>query len=95
VGTPLSSVSAASGDRSDEAQQRDEAIGAVTGRFPDVHDGWDRLGMVHEACGDSRQAPDCCRNVIDFIRQHPDRYDAGISEQFAKLVERLDPPVPS
>src|ERR1700739_1918038 len=31
VGTPLSSVSAASGDRSDEAQQRNEAIGAVTG----------------------------------------------------------------
>jgi hypothetical protein len=22
-------------------------------------------------------------------------YDAGIGEQFAKLVERLDPPVPS
>src|SRR6516165_1703943 len=31
VGTPLSSVSAASGDRSDEAQQRDEAIGGVPG----------------------------------------------------------------
>ena len=41
-------------------------------RFPDVHDGWDRLGMVHEARGDSRQAADCYRKVIDFIRQHPD-----------------------
>src|SRR5260370_7663019 len=30
-GTPLSSVRAASGDGADEAQQRDEAIGAVTG----------------------------------------------------------------
>jgi hypothetical protein len=61
-------------------------------RFPEVHDGWDRLGMVHEARGDSRQAADCYRNVIDFIRQHPDRYDAGMLDQFAKLVERLDPP---
>jgi tetratricopeptide (TPR) repeat protein len=61
-------------------------------RFPDVHDGWDRLGMVHEARGDSRQAADCYRKVIDFIRQHPNRYDAGIGERFAKLVERLDPP---
>ena len=62
-------------------------------RFPDVHDGWDRLGMVHEARGDSRQAADCYRKVIDFIRQHPDDYDAGMLEQFAKLVDRLGPPV--
>jgi tetratricopeptide (TPR) repeat protein len=62
-------------------------------RFPDVHDGWDRLGMVHEARGDSRQAADCYRKVIDFIRERPDHYDAGMIEQFAKLVERLDPPV--
>ena len=61
--------------------------------FPDVHDGWDRLGMVHEARGDSRQAADCYRKVIDFIRQHPDDYDAAIAEQFARLVDKLDPPV--
>lgn len=64
-------------------------------RFPDVHDSWDRLGMVHEARGDSRQAADCYRKVIDFIRKHPDRYDAGMLDQFAKLVERLDPPAAS
>ena len=61
-------------------------------RFPDVHDGWDRLGMVHEARGDSRPAADCYRKVVDFIRQHPDDYEAGMLEQFAKLVDRLDPP---
>lgn len=61
-------------------------------RFPDVHDGWDRLGMVHEARGDSRQAADCYRNVIDFIRRRPDDYDAGILDQFTRLVEKLDPP---
>ena len=70
-----------------EAAARDLLV-----RFPDVHDGWDRLGMVHEARGDSRQAADCYRKVIDFISQHPDDYDAAIVEQFAKLVERLDPP---
>jgi tetratricopeptide (TPR) repeat protein len=71
-----------------EAAARDLLV-----RFPDVHDGWDRLGMVHEARGDSRQAADCCRKVIDFIRQHPDDCDADMLEQFAKLVDRLDPPV--
>ena len=65
-----------------EAAARDLLV-----RFPDVHDGWDRLGMVHEARGDSRQAADCYRKVIDFIRQHPDDYDAGMLDQFAKLVE--------
>ena len=71
-----------------EAAARDLLV-----RFPDVHDGWDRLGMVHEARGDSRQAADCYRKVIDFIRQHPDDYDAEVAEQFANLVEKLDPPL--
>jgi tetratricopeptide (TPR) repeat protein len=71
-----------------EAAARDLLV-----RFPDVHDGWDRLGMVHEARGDSRQAADSYRKVIDFIRQHPDDYDAAMLGQFAKLVETLDPPV--
>jgi hypothetical protein len=38
--------------------------------------GWDHLGMVHEARGDTRH--DCYRKVIDFIRQHPDDYDAAV-----------------
>ena len=71
-----------------EAAARDLLV-----RFPDVHDGWDRLGMVHEARGDTRQAADCYRKVIDFIRHHPDDYDAGLIEQFTKLVDRLDPSV--
>jgi len=70
-----------------EAAARDLLV-----RFPDVHDGWDRLGMVHEARGDSRQAADCYRKVIDFIRQHPHDYDAAIAEQFAQLIDKLDPP---
>ena len=40
--------------------------------------GWDHLGMVHEARGDSRQAADCYRKVIAFIRDHPDDYDAAV-----------------
>ena len=60
------------------AAKLDEAEAAARDllrRFPDVHDGWDRLGMVHEARGDSRQAADCYRKVIAFIRDHPDDYE--------------------
>jgi tetratricopeptide (TPR) repeat protein len=61
-------------------------------RFPDVHDGWDRLGMVYEARGENHQAADCYRKVIAFIRHHPDDYDDAFEDAFIKLVAKLDPP---
>ena len=74
----------------DEAEQ---AARDLLVRFPEVHDGYDRLGMVHEARGENRQAADCYRKVIEFIREHPDDYDPGFEDMFTKLVNRLDPPV--
>ena len=61
-------------------------------RFPDVHDGWDRLGMVHEARGEPKQAAGCYRRVIEVIRAHPDDYDPEFEATFAGLVAKLDPP---
>ncbi len=78
--------------RAAKLDQAEAAARDLLLRFPNVHDGWDRLGMVHEARGNSRQAADCYRKVIDFIRHHPDDYDAAMVEHFAKLVDRLDPP---
>ena len=62
-------------------------------RYPEVPDGWDRLGMVHEQRGENRQAADCYRRVIDFIRQHAGDFDAEIAEDYAARVAKLDPPV--
>ena len=45
--------------------------------YPDEHDGWDRLGMVHEARGETGQAADCYRNVLAVIRQRAEDYDAA------------------
>jgi tetratricopeptide (TPR) repeat protein len=59
-------------------------------RFPDVHDGYDRLGMICEARGDHRQAADYYRKVIDVIRSHPDAYEPGFEAVFQKLVDRLE-----
>jgi len=73
----------------DEAEQ---AARDLLVRFPDVHDGYDRLGMVHEARGENRQAADCYRKVIAFMRQHPDDYDNAFEDAFVKLVAKLDPP---
>src|ERR1700712_5452022 len=60
-------------------------------RFPDVHDGYDRLGMVCEARGDHRQAADYYRKAIDVIRNYPDNDDPELEAVFQKLVDRLEP----
>jgi tetratricopeptide (TPR) repeat protein len=61
-------------------------------RFPDAHDGHDRLGMVHEARGEKRQAAECYRKAIAVIRQHPDDFGSSLKKTFEELVKQLDPP---
>ena len=73
--------------RLDEAEQ---AAQALLLRYPQAHDGYDRLGMVHEARGQFRQAADCYRKVIDFTRAHPADYDAGIVDSFLDLIVKLE-----
>lgn len=73
----------------DEAEQ---AARHLLEHFPQVHDGYDRLGMVYEARGQNRAAADCYRRVIEFVRKHPDDYEPGFEASFQKLVEKLDPP---
>ena len=88
----IASNAAAELVRAGKLDEAEQAARDLLVRFPDVHDGYDRLGMVCEARGDNRQAADCYRKVIALIRQHPDDYDPGFEDVFAKLVDRLDPP---
>jgi tetratricopeptide (TPR) repeat protein len=68
----------------------EQAAHDLLARFPDVHDGYDRLGMVCEARGDHRQAADYYRRAITVIGSHPDTYDPGFEAVFHKLVDRLE-----
>jgi tetratricopeptide (TPR) repeat protein len=68
----------------------EQAAHDLLARFPDVHDGYDRLGMVCEARGDHRQAADYYRRAITVIRDHPDNYDPAFETVFQKLVDRLE-----
>jgi Flp pilus assembly protein TadD len=61
-------------------------------RYPDEPDGWDCLGIVHEARGENRQAADCYRKMRDIMRHNPDDYDPAYETEFAELIARLDPP---
>jgi tetratricopeptide (TPR) repeat protein len=73
----------------DEAEQ---AARELLVRFPDVHDGYDRLGMVFEARGDHKAAADCYRKVVEFVRAHPELYDPEFETTFQRLIAKLDPP---
>jgi tetratricopeptide (TPR) repeat protein len=78
----------------DEAEQ---AARDLLVHFPDVHDGYDRLGMVYQARGDNKQAAHYYRQALEFIRQHPTQYeenDRELQAVFARLIDKLDPPAP-
>lgn len=72
----------------DEAEQ---AARKLLVNYPEVHDGYDRLGMVYEARGQKHEAADCYRKVIEFVRDHPDQYDPEFANTFHRLVAKLDP----
>ena len=73
--------------RLDEAEQ---AARELLVRYPEVHDGYDRLGMIHEARGQFREAADCYRKVIEFTRANPEDYDAGFVDSFLELIVKLE-----
>ena len=60
-------------------------------RHTDIHDGWDRLGMVYEARGHRREAADCYRRVIAIFDQTPDDTDPAFRASFVERIARLDP----
>lgn len=73
----------------DEAEQ---AARELLVRYPEVHDGYDRLGMVCEARGQNKQAADYYRQVIEFASARPEQYDPEFATAFRNLVAKLDPP---
>jgi DNA-binding SARP family transcriptional activator len=44
-------------------------------RYPDVHDGLERLAMVAAARGDRSRAAEYYRKAADFVHAHADGYD--------------------
>jgi tetratricopeptide (TPR) repeat protein len=69
----------------------EHAAQALVERWPDVHDGYDCLGMVCQARGDKRQAAEYYRKVITFARKEPSLYDLEFEDYYQDLIARLDP----
>jgi tetratricopeptide (TPR) repeat protein len=78
--------------RAGKLDEAEKAARDLLARFPEVLDGYDRLGMVYEARGDKKQAAYYYRKVIAFVRAHPEQYEPGFEAPFRQLVDELDPP---
>jgi len=59
--------------------------------YPEIHDGYDHLGMIHEARGNKQLAASYYRKALAFIRSHSYDYNPDLEELFLKLIEELDP----
>jgi len=60
--------------------------------FPDMPDGWEYLGLVHEKRGENREAAECYRRVLEIVRRTPEDYEPAFEQQFVDLIAKLDPP---
>ena len=75
--------------RLDEAER---AARELLARHPEVPDGHDRLGMVYEARGQNREAAECYRRVVDFMRAHPADFAPELEADALARIAELDPP---
>ena len=73
--------------RLDEAEQ---AARDLLVRYPEVPDGHDRLGMVYQARGQNREAAECYRRVVEFMRAHPADFDPELQTHFLERIAKLD-----
>ena len=79
-------------DAHEELEEAEAAARDLIARYPEVHDGWDRLGMMYEAKGDNKAAADCYRKALAIIRERPQQHDPVFAQVFVDLVAKLDPP---
>lgn len=70
----------------DEAEQ---AARDLLVRYPDVHDGFERLAMVYEARGDRAPAAEYYRKALAFMQDNADNYDAEAIDWMRAKAESM------
>ena len=71
----------------DEAEQ---AARDLLVRYPEVHDGFERLAMVYEARGDRKQAAEYYRKALDLMRENADSYDPEAIDWMRQKAESME-----
>ena len=68
----------------------ERAARALVERWPDIYDGYDFLGMVHQARGDKHLAAEYYRKVIALVGEDPSLYDPQFKKHYEKRIARLN-----
>jgi tetratricopeptide (TPR) repeat protein len=71
----------------DEAEQ---AARDLLARYPEVHDGFERLAMVFEARGDRTQAAEYYRKALAFIENNAAGYDPELIDWMREKAESME-----
>jgi tetratricopeptide (TPR) repeat protein len=75
--------------RLDEAER---AAQELLERYPDVHDGLERLAMVAAARGDGARAAEYYGKAADFVHEHADYYDPEMEMYLRKRATKFGMP---
>jgi len=67
--------------------QAEAAARELLERYPEVHDGYDRLVWCTRLAARTNRPP-----TAEFVRQHPGQYDPEFEKNFQGMVAELDPP---
>ena len=59
-------------------------------KYPEVHDGLERLAMVYAARGDRPRAAAYYRKAADFVHDRADQYDPGMEIYLRKKVTEFE-----
>ena len=73
-------------------EETETAARHLIDRYPDIPDGWEFLGHVHEKRGENREAVACYRRVLEIIDRTPDDFDPEYTQRFVDRIAKLDPP---
>lgn len=71
----------------DEAERQARAL---LERYPQVHDGFDRLGMVCEARRQWAAAAQWYRQCLAFVRAHREQYEPAVEERYEQLIANME-----
>lgn len=71
----------------DEAERQARAL---LQRYPQVHDGFDRLGMVCEARRQWAAAAQWYRQCLAFVRAHREQYEPAVEERYEQLIAKME-----
>jgi tetratricopeptide (TPR) repeat protein len=76
----------------DNLEQVETAARHLIDRYPDIPDGWEFLGHVHEKRGENREAIACYRRVLEIINRTPNDFDPEYTQRFEDQIAKLDQP---